>query len=1069
MPASGSDADRELLLAVLALRDDLIDTGLFADLCTRAALDPGRPLAELLVERGVAPHDRDALLRKLDLKLKEHRGDARSTLGAEADAEVRTLLRTVVPDALRETEAPLPPATRQAVQATMVAPSASAAETIVPPQPRHVREELLPRPDGEHPTRYTLSRVHAQGGLGKVWIARDTDLNREVALKEIRPDRADNPDAWRRFLKEAQVTGQLEHPGIVPVYELARRDQDDQPFYTMRLVRGRNLREVIADLHARHAEHGVGRLDLQRTLLEPFLKLCEAVGYAHSRGVLHRDLKPENVVLGAHGEVVLLDWGLAKMVGQPDPDDEPRGPAVLVTPDAQTSRTVSAVGTPAYMAPEQVEARSDRLDARTDIYGLGGILYEMLTGQPPARGDSLDEVFRRILRGEIPPPRSIVAAVPRPLEAICLKALAREPDDRYPTAAALADDVRRWIADEPVSVFRDPPLVRLLRWARRHRTLVASSAALLGTALVGLSVGIVLVNQERGRTDAQRLRAEASSARALENLRIAQQGADRLLSSVALIDVADIPQMESVRRQLLEQARDNYQRFLAQRGDDPLVRWGAGRSLVRLADIEALLGQLEPAEQTYRRGLSFLDDLARLDPDNTDYRRDLAAAHQGLGVLLKDAGRYREAEGHLRTAVELRAAIEADDADLEALADARYQLAALLARQPGVRPDPELYRAAIEALGRLDRDAGQRPDLLARQARYRNNQAIFQTALGRRDEAEAGLRRVLADLGPRVEGPESLPGLRWQWARAASNLGALVHDERPAEAADWYDRAIARLRTLAAEFPRVPQYRAELADALYNRGLVARDLDPSSALAFLRSALDLLDALVHDAPAYPAYLTRRARVRVDLNALLADTDPEAAEIQMRGSVGDLQTLVDTHPDAAEYLAALGRARYHLARFLLAHARPADAAAEAAAAVELHRRVLRAWPGSETDRLHLFEALSALAFAEIDAGRPAEAAAAADELPRALPQKPEAHLQAAALLVRLAEVDSAAADAHLDRAVRILTDAVAREVIVSPDDLDLDALRPLQSRADFLRLRRRLAPDALPTVAPPVSG
>ncbi|GIW86485.1 MAG: hypothetical protein KatS3mg108_0809 [Isosphaeraceae bacterium] len=1067
METTTTSADRQLLLAVLALRDDLIDTRLFSDLCARAALDPTRSLAELLVEHGVAPEDRDALLRKLERKLARHRGDPRLTLGAEATAEVRTVLRSVAPDALRETEAILPPVTRHSIAETVVAPAeSSAAETVVVDSGRLVREELIPRSDSEHPNRYTLTRVHAQGGLGKVWIARDTDLNREVALKEIRPDRADNPEAWRRFLKEAQVTGQLEHPGIVPVYELARRDQDDQPFYTMRLVRGRNLREVIAELHKQHADRGISRLELQRNLLEPFLKLCEAVSYAHSRGVLHRDLKPENVVLGTHGEVILLDWGLAKMIGQPD-DDSTEAP-VRLTEDAETSRTVSAVGTPAYMAPEQVEADASRIDTRTDIYGLGGILYEMLTGRPPAGGKSLDEVFRNILQGKIDPPRSLVPTVPPALQAICLKALAREPDDRYPSAAALAEDVRRWIADEPVSVFRDPLLVRLLRGARRHRTLVATVAALTLTSLIALATGLVLINQERERTDIQRRRAETSTALALENLRIAQGGADRLLSGVALIEVAEIPLMESVRRRLLEEARGNYEHFLAQKGDDPIVRWGIGRSLVRLGDIDTLLGQLQPAEQSFRKGMGYLDELARNHPDNSDYKRDLAAAHRGLGILLKESGRDQEAEDHLRQAVDLLTRLPTE-ADRRELADTRYQLAALLARQPDRPADPNLYRAALEDLERLEHDAGSHPELQSRSIRYRNNEARLLTALGMRREAEARLREILDDFGPRINEPESLPGLRWQWARAAANLGALIHDDRPDEAASWYDQAIDKFRTLVAEFPRIPQYRAELADALYNRSLLAREDDPASALPLLRKALDLLDALVSEAPGIPNHRIRRARVRIELNTLLAETDPEAAEIQLRGSLADLQSVVDAYPSSIEYMSALGRAHYQLARFLVSQERYAEAAAEAAAASQLHRQVLSSRPRSELERSHLYEALSLQSFAYLNAGEPAEAAAAADALSDTLKNQPEAQLQAAAIHVRLAEVDPERASQHLDRAVQILTDAVRREVIISPADLDLDALEPLRTRSDFLRLRRQLAPDTLPDLAPAASG
>ena len=268
-------------------------------------------------------------------------------------------------------------------------------------------ETLVPLPAQRDSLRYTLTRLHAEGGLGKIWIAHDTDLNRDVALKEIKASTTPNPESWHRFLKEAQITGQLEHPNIVPVYELARRKEDDQPFYTMRFLRGQSFRDAIAEFHRRRAGKPADRLELQRQLLEPFIKVCEAVGYAHARGVIHRDLKPENVVLGGHGEVVVLDWGLAKVVGETDDSGRTaKEPEISLSAEAQTEPTVGQVGTPAYMAPEQVEADIDLIDTRTDIYGLGGILFEIFTAHPPVTGASVGEVFSKIQAGNRPGARN---------------------------------------------------------------------------------------------------------------------------------------------------------------------------------------------------------------------------------------------------------------------------------------------------------------------------------------------------------------------------------------------------------------------------------------------------------------------------------------------------------------------------------------------------------------------------------------------------------------------------------------------------------------------------------------
>ena len=343
----------------------------------------------------------------------------------------------------------------------------------------------------------------------------------------------------------------------------------------------------------------------------------EAIGYAHSRGVIHRDLKPENVVLGGYGEVVVLDWGLAKVVGQPDDDDpKAREPRISVSADAETKATIGQVGTPVYMAPEQVEADNDLIDTRTDVYGLGAILFEILTAHPPATGATVGEVFSKIQAGNLPRARELEPTVPRALEAIC----ARRWHLTGATVTAARKTLPRTFADgsstSRSSVYRDRFAVRLLRWGRRHRTLATSLARSVLTTVIGLSVGVVLVGAERAAPKPaedrreQRKIATANATRALHNLRLAQDAADGLLGEVADVDLADIPQMEPVRQRLLEKARAGYQQFLVEEGDDPRIRWGAVRAQVRLGDIQALQGDVPKAELSYRTAAAELEKLA---------------------------------------------------------------------------------------------------------------------------------------------------------------------------------------------------------------------------------------------------------------------------------------------------------------------------------------------------------------------------------------------------------------------------------------------------------------------------
>lgn len=365
-------------------------------------------------------------------------------------------------------------------------------------------------------SRYRKTKLFAEGGLGKIWLAGDTNLQREVALKEIRADRARIAEAKQRFLNEARITGQLEHPNIVPVYELADGNEDQQPFYTMRLVRGRTFEEAIRDFHQAQQDRRIAPLELSR-LLSAFNGVCNAIAYAHSRGVLHRDLKPSNVVLGDFGEVIVLDWGLAKLFNS----DETAECDVAVPADTATVTVDGAlVGTPAYMSPEQAAGDVERIGTATDVYGLGAILYQILCGERPHQGDDTAALLSEIVRGNVKSPREVNPRTPAALDAICVKAMEKDPDKRYSTAQQLADDVQRWTVEEPVSVHRESIGEKVARWTRRHRAWAQSAAA--ATLLITLLsvVSTVLIGQQKAA-------AEQERENAVEQQRVAESEKDK--------------------------------------------------------------------------------------------------------------------------------------------------------------------------------------------------------------------------------------------------------------------------------------------------------------------------------------------------------------------------------------------------------------------------------------------------------------------------------------------------------------------------------------------------------------
>jgi len=323
----------------------------------------------------------------------------------------------------------------------------------------------------------------------------DGELHREVALKRIKKNH-EGAEIRRSFLREAEITAKLEHPGVVPVYGLVE-DEAGQPCYAMQFIEGPTLNDAITEFHDANktSKRDPGQRSLAlRKLLNQLIAVCNTIGYAHSRGILHRDLKPNNIMLGKYGETLVVDWGLAKPFERTETErksgEETLQPLADVDPGAET-RLGEAKGTPAYMSPEQAEGQWNELSPASDIFSLGATLYALLTGQPPYKGDQVKSL-QHARRADFPPPRQLNKDVPRALEAICLKAMALNPEDRYGTALDLAADLEQWLADQSAAAYREPWYLRWRRWVRRHQTLVGSAtvAALL---LLAAAIGAFLL------------------------------------------------------------------------------------------------------------------------------------------------------------------------------------------------------------------------------------------------------------------------------------------------------------------------------------------------------------------------------------------------------------------------------------------------------------------------------------------------------------------------------------------------------------------------------------------------
>jgi serine/threonine-protein kinase len=876
---SAPSADRNLLFGILALQLDFVGKDALIEAMNTWALDKTKPLGEILRDHGHLSADRLRLLSALVAEhLKQHDDDPKQSLAAlrSIDAPVRLELQSIAEPALTAEYA-----------------DAGAAR----PSTRHTID-LPVTPAG----RYEILRPHAKGGLGEVFVAEDLELHRQVALKEIQARHADNPDSRARFVLEAEITGGLEHPGIVPVYGLGSYP-DGRPYYAMRFVKGDNLHQALKRFHAAGADFASLAF---RQLLRRFVDMCNAVAYAHSRGVLHRDLKPGNVMLGRYGETLVVDWGLAKVVGRESVSAGLAGDEPTLKPGGGNEPTATvvgnALGTIPYMSPEQAAGRLDELGSATDVYSLGATLFELLTGQVAFQTGDLDGVQK----GLFLPPRRVTPSVPRALEAACLKAMALKPGDRYPTALALAAEVERWLADEPVTAWREPARVRARRWMKRHRVLVSGAAAFLLTAVAGLSVGAGLLWHEQQRTAAEKRHAEQEWARAEDNLTTARTLALNLLNT-AETQLSTLPRMESVRREMTDTALRTFQQFLQQRPDDPELRERTAQIYRYSANVHRLLNDLGGAMQSFDASIQLLEALVAQVPEALVYRDRLAETWRDYSQLSVKAGRLGDAAVQVRRSLELAESLRAGNPDrpdyqrtvataLLNLAGIEYSLGQFANSAESGRRAAEHFRELVE----LRKEPAHPTDHLFLVAAL-NRQAVAERDLGHIADAlrhhEEALEQAKNLLGRRSDN-----NVQHFFGRALVDQGqtlAQLQDRLP-EAEEDFGKAILIWDDLVKRAPQIGYYaeyqaiayeaRARLRAATGRADLAHSDLEKSRAL---------LEELVRKSPDVPGYRGHLGRTYGALGKLASSgADSQQARPWFERACEALRAALERSPENA---------------------------------------------------------------------------------------------------------------------------------------------------------------------------
>jgi serine/threonine-protein kinase len=1072
--APSPEAARGLLFGLLAFQNNFIDReGLLAALDEWVA-DKSRPLGEILVRRGLIDEPLRALLDALaDRHLQRHDDDPTKSLGDLSSlGTIRDDLDAIADPDL---QASLSGAGQRDPEATLPHPGSGSST------------------DRKTGRRFRIIRERARGGLGVIYEATDEELGRKVALKEIRPDKAASQALRSRFVVEAEITGGLQHPSIVPVYGLGTYD-DGKPFYAMRFVEGSSLRDTVSRHHRAHPRPDPTTVAF-RELLGRFLDVCNAIAFAHSKGVLHRDLKPHNIMIGEYGEALIIDWGLAKATGKQEPVGGVGQAAALVPlsgSGVEGTRTGSVFGTPHYMAPEQACGQVDRIGVATDVYGLGAILYNMLTAHVPVAGDDIDEILDRVRRGDVTPPREINPSVPRALEAICLKALANRPEDRYPGARALADDLSRWLADEPVSARREPLIDRARRWARKHRTLTATTTVGLLTALLGLALVLAVRERSRQQLDENNQRL----ARANEQI---DDWADRAMNTVeesytgvfgeALltgklgkiqvklgdkpieVEDSDLPSLADA---LLARPRKFYLELnrsaTASLGDNPKARVRLANGWLAVARVENKVGRTDLALEDSGRSVDLFRQLAREAPSNPEYRGGLLFARSEWGLNLLRSNYLDAASRELRAVIdgwdELPRQSRDNTTYRAGLAEAMMNLGNAQRNIGRTNEAAQLFRQAIdlfEAVIREQDDPSAVQFLLAGTCYslagdfHRSEQldlAVPQYA--RAIELSGALARRF---------PETSDYRRWL-ANASTDLASLHRDrgDLMASARD-YSRAFPVIHDLLAAAPNHVELRKLLARAELGLGSTLLELhEIPLATRQLARSVEAWERLLREGNrtgevlmGVCVSLTQMAQAHLESSP----PDLVQAEAEGKRALGLSERLASAGPGVPELEGIRNDARDILARVLLAQGQAGEAADLVLLAVEQQRQAIAADPAKlATYRRYFAQHLATRSRALLATGEHADALATAHER-RALwdrdrPPDAEMARQCVEFARDLARVAASAPDEETRRKIAAESVEALREAIrmgwSDPPALARDpAFAPIGDREDFCAL------------------
>ncbi len=844
------------------------------------------------------------------------------------------------------------------------------------------RDEAIAEGPGTVIGPYKLMEQIGEGGMGLVFVAEQQHpVRRKVAVKVIKPG-MDTREVIARFEAERQALALMDHPNIARVFDAGATDSG-RPYFVMELVRGVGITEFCDQ----------NRLT-PRERLELFVHVCQAVQHAHQKGIIHRDLKATNILVTLHDGtpvVKVIDFGVAKAIGQ------------QLTDKTIYTRFAQMIGTPMYMSPEQAEMSGLDIDTRSDIYALGVLLYELLTGATPfdkerLRTATYDEI-RRIVREEEPPRPSqristfladALTAVsaqrqtdPKRLSQLCrgeldwivMKALEKDRNRRYETASAFAADVQRYLNDEPVQACPPSAMYRFRKFARRNKRMLATAGVIMLALVLGTAVSVWqairatdaegLAEERLETAEEQRQRAQASEREAktkeglakdaqkqsVESLKDALAAVDQMLTRVAEDRLVYVPQMEPIRRDLLLDALKFYQKFLEKQSDEAAIRQEAALAYRRVGSIHRQLGQYTDADKAYRKAIAIMEELyasASLEPA---FRYHLVNTHIEFSWLsnfpVPDRSKADEALLRVRPAVQVAEKLMEDFPKVPdyraALVNARNVLASQLT---GRQPD--------EAEKILRRNLQMVDDAFNLEGIYRGLVCVFQQTRHLAEAEEASRQALKYAEQMAVEAPAA----NWVQYALANDLrilaGLLAANQRPAEAEEYQRRGILIREKLATDFPAGPDYRHSLANAQVDHAGVLKQLGRTAeAEKAYRRAVHLYEKLAADFPTIPWYRQTAFDQRLNLGQFLKEGGRLQDALQVYGDVGPfLAKLPADFPSRLKHWEGLVRTHVELGRLLAKSGKTEEAEAAYRRAAEIQEKLEKEFAGKAENRREL---------------------------------------------------------------------------------------------------------------------